>query len=173
MAGCSDWGAPVRGILGDVEGVTAYARSRFVSVLCFTVAGATLSVGAFLFAPDAERWLGVGVGAGSLALVLGAFAATGRGTAQRVLDALLAPVAAWAVVSALTVEQSATGPVPHLVRWLGFSAGAAIAVIGLIGLLAHEFGLEHDLEYATERIWGLTPHRERDAEDEYSDVMER
>jgi hypothetical protein len=155
-----------------VEAVTSYARSRFISVLCFAIAGATLAVGAFLFTPNAERWLGVGVGSGVLVVLLGAFATSGRGLLQRLLDLGLAPIAAWAVVSALTIEQSATGPVPHLVRWLGFSAGAAIAVIGIIGLVAHEFGVERDLTYATERIWGLTPHPERDGAEDYSHLVE-
>ncbi len=156
-----------------MEGVTTYARTRFISVLGFAIAGATLAVGAFVFSPDAERWLGVGVGAGCVTLVLMVFAASGRGTLQRLLDVALAPVAVWAVVSALTIEQGTYGPVPHLVRWLGVSAGAAIAGLGLIGLIAHEFGLEHDLEYATERIWGLTPHSEHDSSDPYTHSIER
>ena len=156
-----------------MEGVTSYARTRFISGLCFFIAGATLAVGAFVFTPDAERWLGVGVGAGTLVLLLAVFAASGRGTLQRLLDCLLLPIAAWSVVSALTLEQAASGPVPHLVRWLGFSAGAAIGALGLISLLVHEFGLEHDLEYATERIWGLTPHPEDESADTYSRSIER
>jgi hypothetical protein len=155
-----------------VEGVTAYARSRYISVLCFTIAGVTLAVGAFLFSPTAERWLGVGVGAGCLTLVLGAFATAGRGTFQRMLDVALVPLAVWAVVSALTIAQAATGPVPHLVRWLGFSVGAAIAMVGLIGLIAHEVAVERDLRYATERIWGLTPQSDHQGADDYSHVME-
>ncbi len=146
-----------------MEGVVSYARTRFMSVLLFTVAGSTLAVGAFVFTPEAERWLGVGVGAGCVTLLALGFASRGRGTLQRVLDAVLLPVSVWAVVSALTIEQGMYGPIPHLARWLGFSAGAGIAALGLIGLVAHEFGLEHDLEYATERIWGLTPHPEAEA----------
>jgi hypothetical protein len=155
--------------VATVEGVTLYARTRFISALCLAIAGATLAVGAFVLSPSAERWLGVGVGAGSAVLLLGVFAARGRGTAQRVLDALALPICAWAVVSALTIETGALGlPDPHLVRWLGFSAGAAIAVIGVISLVAHEFSLEHDLVYATERIWGLTPRADAERTDSYS-----
>jgi hypothetical protein len=157
-----------------VEGVTTYARTRFISAVCFSIAGATLAVGAFVFTPSAERWLGVGVGAGCLALLLSVFAARGRGTFQRLLDVVLAPICAWAIVSSLTLETGTLGlPDPHLIRWLGFSAGAAIAVIGLISLIAHEFGLERDLEYATERIWGLTPHSRVESADSYSHSIDR
>jgi hypothetical protein len=156
-----------------VEGVTSYARTRFISALSFGIAGATLAVGAFVFRAHAERWLGVGVGAGCLTMLLCVFAAGGRGTVQRLLDLVLAPICVWAIVSALTIEPAGSGPMSHVVRWLGFSAGAAIATIGLIGLIAHEFGVEHDLEYATERIWGLTPHPEGDLSDPYSHAIER
>ena len=123
----------------------SYAHSRFSAALAVAIMGAVLAVGAFTLPPVSERWLALGVGAAGLITLAGAFAVRGRGTAQRLLDGPLALVCAWAIVNARVIESSGAGSSAHAVKWFGFAAGAAIAALGLLGLLLHERGLERDL----------------------------
>jgi hypothetical protein len=129
-------------------------RLRFATTVLATAGGALLAVGAFVFAPGTERWIGLGVGAGVGAATVLASATSGRGTVQRALDLILLPICVWALVSARTIELASHGASPGLVKWLSFSAGATIFATGVIGLVAHELGVESDLRWALEQLSG-------------------
>ena len=154
---------------------TSFARWRFLSGAALTAGGALLTLGAFTFSPGSERWIGFGVGAGLLAGLLGILATAGQGPIHRALDLLAALVCAWALVSARTVELAVNGAGPERVRWLGFSAGAAICGLGILSLLLHEWALERDLDWATGELValrrdaaGLTSDHDEEAHDAHS-----
>jgi hypothetical protein len=130
-----------------------FATLRFATALVAIGVGAPLGAGAFVFTPSAERWVGFGGGAGVLSVVLVLALTAGRGTVQRVIDALLAPTAAWALVAARTVELHSESTT----KWLGLSAGAAITGLGLISLVAHEIAVESDLRWALARLSETPP----------------
>lgn len=116
--------------------------SRFASNLLVLLAGAFLTTASLAMGADVVGWLGLAVGCLVALGTLTAFAARGRGVLQRVLDGIVVTVAAWNVVaSRVFVGQSS-------LRWLMFSAGAALVVLAAEGLVAHEVVMEISLRRA-------------------------
>jgi hypothetical protein len=132
------------------ERVVSYARWRFGSAVCLTVIGAVLAVGALTLPAGTERWLAFATGCAVLVTVLAAFVVPRRGALQRAIDLPTVLVAVWLIVSARAIEVAGAGSSPGAIKWLNLGGGAAICAFGLIGLLAHEWGLERDLRLINE-----------------------
>jgi hypothetical protein len=139
-----------------------YERVRFASALFTTVSGVVLAVGAFTFTGQTVRWIGLGAGCGTLAVLAIAFAVRGRGAAQRVLDLPLAVICGWTIVASRVIEHSGGGSSPHAVKWLSLSAGAAICGFGAVALFLHERGVTRDLQWAAQRIQTLQSEHDRE-----------
>lgn len=74
-------------------------RSRFASNLVVRLVGCLLIAVGWMFGPGPARWLIFGGGCFLVGLVAVAFAVRGRGPVQRSIDAVLAVIGAWTVVS--------------------------------------------------------------------------
>jgi hypothetical protein len=110
--------------------------SRFVSNLLVLLAGAFLCCVSLAMSVPAIGWIGLGVGSFTVLTVLSAFAVRGRGLLQRVLDGVLTLLGAWTVVAARAFAGAGS------LKWLMFSAGAALLALAAQGLVAHEVMLE-------------------------------
>jgi hypothetical protein len=119
--------------------------ARFASNLSIALLGGVLVSCALVFAPAVVQWLALGVGGAAAVITLAAFATRGRGPAQRLLDAMIAPLAGWTIIAATTY----TGATQ---RWMSFSAGAALCALAVSGLIAHEVAIERDLRGAREAL---------------------
>lgn len=109
--------------------------ARFTSNLVVLVLGAFLAPARFIFGADTMRWIALGVGAAATIVIAAAFLVRGRGPVQRGLDVLMALTGNWTAVSALVFPAS-------LVGWLALGEGGALAVLAVIGLVAHEVLME-------------------------------
>jgi hypothetical protein len=109
--------------------------SRFISNLAVAILGAALVTMSLTFGPTTVSWLALGVGCAVVLIVLGAFAASGRGPLQRLLDITIVLVAVWMLTAARVFPISS-------VRWLCFSAACALCLLALTGLVAHEVIVE-------------------------------
>jgi hypothetical protein len=120
-------------------------HARFTSNLAVAILGAILVTMALSFRPAVVGWLGLGVGCAALACVVIAFAFRGRGPAQRTLDIAVALIATWTIIASRAFSGST-------LRWLTFSEAAALATLGVIGLIVHEALLGRALQsHATRR----------------------
>jgi hypothetical protein len=106
--------------------------------------GAGLVVSVFAFSAVVLDWVGLGVGAASIVAGLTGFALRNQGAYQRVADIVICVVGAWAIVAARVMSDSG--------RWLEFSAGMGLVVIGAIGLVVREFRLSRGLQVGESRI---------------------
>lgn len=119
--------------------------ARFASNLLIALLGGALAACSLLFAPSVVRWMGLGVGCAAVVITLAGFAVRGRGLGQCSLDLVIAPLGAWTILSSC----SYTGTE---LRWLSFSAGAALAGLAVVGLISHEVVTERELRRAAEAI---------------------
>ena len=116
--------------------------TRYLTNIAIALGAGFLVVASQAFAPATMTWLMLGIGAGSLAILVPATAIRRRGVVQRGLDVVIGIVAIWTIVSGL-VFAGAT------VTWLGFASGVALVALAVIGLTAHELSTErvvHSLE---------------------------
>lgn len=116
-------------------GYRADVSSRFVSNLTVLILGAVLAMARFPFGDEAARWLAFSAGASVSVVIAAAFLVRGRGPAQRVLDVIGWLLGSWCAVSALTFRAPTVG-------WLALGDGIGLAVLGTIGLIAHEVVME-------------------------------
>lgn len=116
--------------------------ARFTSNLVSLVAGACLACFALATRPYVAGWIGLAVGIVALAVTLGAFATRGRGLVQRGLDLVVALLAGWTIVASRVFAPGTD------LKWLMFSSGAALVVLAIEGLIAHEVVLEMSLRRA-------------------------
>jgi hypothetical protein len=116
--------------------------ARFASNLLSLAAGACLACFALATRPPVAGWIGFAVGVLVLAVTLGAFATRGRGLVQRGLDVVVALLAAWTIVASRVFAAGTE------LKWLMFSSGAALVVLAIEGLIAHEVVLEMTLRRA-------------------------
>lgn len=118
-------------------------RSRYLTNIVLAVMAGFLVVASQAFAPPVLSWLMLGIGVGTIAIVVpAALALRRRGILQRGLDGIVGVLGAWTIVAGLVFSGAA-------VTWLGFSAAVAIVGLAVIGLTAHELSTErvvHSLE---------------------------
>lgn len=117
-------------------------HSRFAGNMLVAVAGVFLAIVSRIWAEGTVEWIGVGVGAAVLVIALGSMAATARGMAERGIDLLIAVLGAWTIVASLVFDGTT---LLNLALW----EGIGLAVLGAIGLIAHEQTTErvvHELE---------------------------
>jgi hypothetical protein len=119
--------------------------ARFASNLLVLVLGAVLAPARFIFGPETVRWITFGVGAAVIVVIAAAFLVRGRGPVQRALDVVMVLTAAWTAASALVLS-------PHTVGWLALGEGGALAVLALIGLVAHEVLMERPFRVVERQV---------------------
>jgi hypothetical protein len=119
--------------------------ARFASNLLVLVIGAFLAPARFIFEAGTVRWIAFGAGAAVTVVIAAAFLVRGRGPVQRALDVVLALVAIWTAVSALTLS-------PTVVGWLALGEGGALPVLALAGLVAHEVLMERPFRVAERHV---------------------
>jgi hypothetical protein len=112
--------------------------ARFIVNFVVLLLGAGLVVTTFAFSATTVDWVAVGVGAAAVLMALYSFALPDQGAYQRVADVVICAVGIWAIVAARVLAPSG--------RWLEFSAGAALAALGAIGLLVREVRLASGLQ---------------------------
>lgn len=115
------------------------ARARFISALAALAGGCVTLVTALELRAPTIAWVAFAIAAGVLLVVLGAFAVRGRGRLTRTLDVLTAVTCGWGIVAMRCFAG------PHLLKWLAFGQGAAIAALGVLGLIVHEALVERGL----------------------------
>jgi hypothetical protein len=117
---------------------------RFSVNFSVLILGAALAVFAVGLPVSAAGWIGVGVGATSIVLALGSFAAADQGAAQRIADLAIVTLGAWAIVAARVMA--------HPGRWLEFSAATGLVALGAFGLVVREIELGRGLRVGDSRI---------------------
>jgi hypothetical protein len=115
--------------------------ARFASNLSLAVIGGALATFSLVFDTSVTRWLALGTGCAAVVITLAAFATRGRGLAQRMLDVIVVALGAWTIVASCAY----TG---HTLRWLSFSEGAALVLLAVSGLIAHEAVVARELRAA-------------------------
>lgn len=118
--------------------------ARFTTNFVALLAGAGLVTVVFALSIETAGWVSVGAGAVAIVAALWNCALPHQGIYQRCADAVMCVVGAWAIVSARVLIGNA--------RWLEFSAGAALAALGAIGLVVRELGLNRGLQVGESRI---------------------
>lgn len=109
--------------------------SRFVSNVLVLIAGVMLVAFSLVFGSRVLGWVGLGLGCLVVVIVLAAFPVRGRGVPQRIVDALVLVGAGWLIVA----TRSFSGPP---LKWICFGTGATLALLALVGLVAHEVSME-------------------------------
>jgi hypothetical protein len=115
--------------------------ARFMSNLSLAVLGGTLVSSSLAFAPEVTRWVALGTGCAAVVITLAGFATRGRGPARRAVDVIVAALGAWTIVASC-------GYAGQTLRWLSFSEGAALALLAVSGLIAHEILVARELRLA-------------------------
>jgi hypothetical protein len=120
-------------------------RTHFISRLALLLVAGFLVVASQVWTGDTLQWLFV---AGGVAMILGAAAdAIHENVMQRGLDGLIALLGAWTIVEAFIFEGND-------LKWWSFASAAALAVLSVAGLIAHEYNTErvvHELSVTTRR----------------------
>jgi hypothetical protein len=115
--------------------------SRFLLDSLFVVAGAFLTVASVAWAAGTAGWTAFGVSAG-VTVLAATSAAVARKGSLRLGHGLIALVALWSLVAALSFSGTA-------LTWLVFADAIAVGVLALADLAAHEATTErivHSLE---------------------------
>jgi hypothetical protein len=115
--------------------------SRFLLDSLFVVAGAFLAVTAMAWAAGTAGWTAFGVSAGVTVLAAASAVAARKGS-RRIGHGLLALVALWSAIAAVSFSGTA-------LTWLVFADAIAVGVLALADLAAHEATTErivHSLE---------------------------
>jgi hypothetical protein len=112
--------------------------ARFASNLLVLILGAALAPARFIFGPGSVHWITFGAGAAVTMVVAAAFLVRGRGPVQRGLDVVMALIGAWSAVSGLVFGAAVVG-------WLALGEGGALALLAIVGLVAHEVLMERPL----------------------------
>jgi hypothetical protein len=118
--------------------------ARFAVNFVVLLIGAGLVVVAFAFSTTTLDWVGLGTGAVAIVAGLANFAMRDQGAFQRVADAVICTVGAWAIVGARVMSERG--------RWLEFSAAMALVALGAIGLVVREARLSRGLQVGSARI---------------------
>ena len=116
---------------------------RFGSNLVLAVIGGLVVTCSLTFSPAVTKWIALGAGCAAVIVTSVAFATRGRGTTQRIIDALVVPLGGWTIVASVTF-------VGGSLRWLSFSEGAALWALAVAGLIAHEVLMQRELGSAAD-----------------------
>jgi hypothetical protein len=117
-------------------------RIRYLSYLSLGVAAAFLVIATVAFSPSAVVDLAFGVGLGMLVVSLGVAARYRGDVPSLVISVSIAALSAWTVISSLVFSQSTVDD-------LAYASALAIGALAVVGLTAHELGVErtvHSLE---------------------------
>jgi hypothetical protein len=121
--------------------------SRFASNVLVLISGAALVALTLGLGDGAARWIALGVGCFATVVTLAAFAVRGRGPLQRTIDAFVVLTAGWTIVAACAFGGTT-------MEWLAVGGGAALAGLGLSGLVGHEVLMERGVRRAEHPIDG-------------------
>jgi hypothetical protein len=125
-------------------------RMHFFSRLALLLVAGFLVVASQVWTGDTLQTLFV---VGGAAMIVGAaIDASGKDTAQRTLDGLIALLGAWTIVEAFVFEATD-------LKWLSFASACALAALSTIGLVLHEMRTErvvHELSLTKPRAHAPT-----------------
>jgi hypothetical protein len=118
-------------------------RTHFISRLALLLIAGFLVVVSQVWTGGTLQWLFV---AGGIAMILVAAADSVRDHAgQRALDGLIALLGVWTIVEAFLFEGTN-------LKWWSFASAVALAILSVVGLIAHESNTErvvHELSVTT------------------------
>jgi hypothetical protein len=100
--------------------------TSFVTNTVVAVATGFLVVATQAFSPSTTGWIALGIAIGTLALATLAQAGNARGAVQRILDGIVAIVAAWTIVASVVFDGTT-------LKWL--SLGEAVTLARRVRLL--------------------------------------
>ena len=122
--------------------------TRYLTNVVLGLAAGFVIVATQVFAPHVTAWLAFGItGVGVLAMMGATALLRSRGYVQRVLDGMVAVLAAWTIVESLVFQGT-------VMTWLTFSAACGMLVLAVCGLTIHELSTErvvHTLEDVRDR----------------------
>jgi hypothetical protein len=122
-------------------------RIRYFSYLSLATAAAFLVVATQAFTLPTIAALSLGVGIGLLVVALGVAQGFRRDVPSLTIASLIALVSAWNVIASQVFSYD-------VVKWATFGDAAAVVVLALAGLTAHELSSErvvHSLEVGERR----------------------
>jgi len=118
--------------------------ARFAVNFVVLLLGACLLVVAFAFSTTTLDWVGLGTGVVAIVAGMANFAARDQGAYQRIADAVICMIGAWAILAARVMSERG--------RWLEFAAAMALVALGAIGLVVREARLSRGLQVGQARI---------------------
>ena len=108
-------------------------RTHFISRLALLLTAGFLVVTSQVWTGNTLQWLFI---AGGAVMILAALADSIRDhVAQRALDGLIAVLGAWTIIEAFIFDGND-------LKWWSFASAVALAVLSVIGLVAHESNTE-------------------------------
>jgi uncharacterized membrane protein YccC len=105
--------------------------TSFVTNATLAVAAGFLVVATQAFSPSTTAWIAFGIAIGILALASLAQADTSRGAVQRMLDGIVAIVAAWTIVASVVFDGTT-------LKWLTLGEAVALFALAAAGLAYNE-----------------------------------
>jgi uncharacterized membrane protein YccC len=105
--------------------------TSFVTNATLAVAAGFLVVASQAFSPSTTAWIAFGIAIGILALASLAQADTSRGAVQRMLDGIVAIVAAWTIVASVVFDGTT-------LKWLTLGEAVALFALAAAGLAYNE-----------------------------------
>ncbi|HWD64987.1 MAG TPA: hypothetical protein VG405_07410 [Solirubrobacteraceae bacterium] len=118
--------------------------SRFAAHLTAVISGSLAVIFALTLRPAVSAWVVLGLAGTVVIAALAAFAVPDQGTGPRCVEVLLGLIGAWAIVAGRVFSD------PSVTKWLSFADGAAIWVLGTVGLVVHERLVESRLSRMVE-----------------------
>ncbi|MGH2864266.1 MAG: hypothetical protein ACRDJX_03340 [Solirubrobacteraceae bacterium] len=109
--------------------------TRYLTNVTLVVVGGFLLVTSQAFGVATFSWLMLASGIAMLVIAAPGVAIPARGALQRSLDYLFSLLGVWTIVASTVFGGLA-------VTWLGFASGAALALLAVAGLTAHELSTE-------------------------------
>ena len=105
--------------------------TRFVTNAIIAVAAGFVVVATQSFSSSTGSWIAFGIAIGILALAGIAQVDASRGGMQRILDGIVAIVAAWTIVASVVFDGTTS-------KWLSLGEGLALVGLALVGLTYNE-----------------------------------
>ena len=105
--------------------------TRFVTNAIIAVAAGFVVVATQSFSSSTASWIAFGIAIGILALAGLAQVDASRGDVQRILDGIVAIVAAWTIVASVVFDGTTS-------KWLSLGEGLALVGLALVGLTNNE-----------------------------------
>jgi hypothetical protein len=120
--------------------------TRYLTNLVLALVGGFLLVASQAFAVAIFTWLMLAGGIATIVVAAPGAMVGSRGDLQRGLDYMLILLGDWTIIASVVFGGVA-------ITWLGFASGAALVVLALAGLTAHELSTErvvHSLDVRRE-----------------------